>query len=367
MAPPRQPTDALPAVRQAPTEILIDTASCFEIFRVLSRPADANDSWAWKTARAVTSLLLFSDRLLLPTPPTGVWFDPVYAMFRRQLADSVGSYTATHSAASATRARRWASVDRLEPIIIETQGQDGYDAWLDWYIGTWPDHVSRHGGIFDARFLVNIARAMGVMLKDARLLHERWSEPQAVERLVTAYRRGKMKDEVALLGLGWLIACLIRSRYYDALAEEAGLQVSHHPVRKFVFRDAHDHIAPFVTDRFENYLANIVLASALVEKRHNARVQLFAHNIRAIRNASRPVRVPRKTLLDDETALSAAVEEARRLGITVYPRFLEHMVALSLSGAAATVVFFSPHVSDYYHQRSVSVQTTPWSTHGRLT
>lgn len=325
------------------TDFFVDESSCREVLRALAgSPNDQADPWAWGTARTLTSLLLFRERgriAIAPEAPSRT--EDLYGRLRSGLGGIAESVEPTPASDAATRARMWATGPRLGSALKRTQGHPQYPAWLAWYVRSWPDHVARYGGIFDPRFFESVARVLDISPAEAAALHTRYHDGPALEQVMRRFQAGDTNDEVRLVADGWLAAALVRGRYYDTLAGTSGLQVQHHPFRQFAFPTDTRH-EQWYGGSFEAYLANLVLAGSFAEKGKKRRLGLYVDNLQRLHRRRADLRPPDLTAADPDAQLSAAVDEARRLGLVVHGKYVELGLNVVLTGSLAASLVFIP-------------------------
>jgi hypothetical protein len=197
------------------------------------------------------------------------------------------------------------------------------------------------GGIFDARFLDSVARVLDIPSGEAATLHARYSDRVTLERAMTRFWSSGMDDEVRPIVEGWVAAALVRARYYDTLAGSSGLQVQHHPFRQFAFPSDTRH-EQWYGSLFEEYLANLILASSFAERRRRRRLGLYIENLQRLHKGRAALRRPNELTTSSDAQLSAAVDEARRLGITVHGKHVELGLNIALTGTLAASLIFTP-------------------------
>jgi hypothetical protein len=327
----------------ASVDFFVDESSCREILRALAGTKGGEaDPWAWGTARTLTSLLVFRERgriAIAPEVPSRT--EDLYARLRSGLGGIAESQEPSLARDAATRARGWATTARLGLALERTLTHTQFPAWLDWYVRSWPDHVARYGGIFDARFLDSVARVLDIPSGEAATLHARYSDRVTLERAMTRFWSSGMDDEVRPIVEGWVAAALVRARYYDTLAGSSGLQVQHHPFRQFAFPSDTRH-EQWYGSLFEEYLANLILASSFAERRRRRRLGLYIENLQRLHKGRAALRRPNELTTSSDAQLSAAVDEARRLGITVHGKHVELGLNIALTGTLAASLIFTP-------------------------
>jgi hypothetical protein len=69
-------------------------------------------------------------------------------------------------------------------------------------------------------------------------------------------------------------------------------------------------------------MAQLLWASAFSERRHDARIRLWADNVRLVRMAVRAEEIDLPQRASEDRALGTAVDAARRAGVRTYSRLI---------------------------------------------
>jgi hypothetical protein len=212
-----------------------------------------------------------------------------------------------------------------------------FDEWLSTALGANLESTKlRVGGLFDMTFAKPLTQILG--LSDDEL-DRLWRKSQEIESL---RRQGELFE---LAKSAHVLTIMFRGRYHDLVARDMGGQVLHHPVRAPLLPElpltdpagiAHD-----VTNS-ERFMAQLLWASGFAERQHNARIRLWADNVRQVRLAvqAEAIDLPQRT--SEDRALQTAVDAARRAGVRTHPRLIadcaDAMIAMGLGALSSFVV-----------------------------
>ncbi|MDA8310965.1 MAG: hypothetical protein M0Z46_10215 [Actinomycetota bacterium] len=327
---------------------LIDSGSALELVRVFTsrNRTEAADPWAWGTARAVTSLLLFSDEVLITAPPTGRESDEsIYPMLRSGLTGVARGYLEQDDKEAMTRARQWATTAKLQEVVEETRSHPQFAAWERYAIEhLWPMNIARHGGLFDLRFSRQIARFLNLTEKDVRRLHLWTASERSRRELRDAYRGKARSETLDEVRSGYIASAVVRARYYGYAVAGRQIQHSYHPSRQFVFVDPLHSVSPIEVGQFEWFLSNIVLSSAFVKRKPEMRAKAYLANLEIVRRArqSGAFAAAGATSEQADAALSHAADEAIRLKIECSNHLIEFGLDIALSASLGVILWFAP-------------------------
>lgn len=327
----------------------IQGASAYEIVSVLSTPRpEQNYQWAWQSALEVGCALMTTHHIRLAPSPSGHGIPSgVYASLLKGLSDMVVHKVpsdevkelATH------RTKEWArkNGDKLRRELSNLKADEqNFGRWLHWNTtGVWTEMTQRMDGLVDPAFVAHIARILGIPKVDLASICLRARDP----REAAHFAHEPDTDQARMLSDAFVLSALIRGRYYNYVAQQAGWQILHHPVRSAVLpplprgsRNA------FPLPNSAYYLSNVLLAAAFAESSPERRVALWAENVHKARMAvlSDEVELPQKP--SDDSALSTAVDAAKRIGITAYPRrtsiILDEVLNLTLAVGVGALTSF---------------------------
>lgn len=208
----------------------------------------------------------------------------------------------------------------------------------------WIEHSHRKEGLFDQSLLPWIAKILPEFSEEE--LRAAWRASRDDDAL-KRYARGKERDTPQFAGIeaAYIVAVLLRGIYHEYWGKTRvePVQVMHHRLRLLTLpatrRAASGEFTPSTTLKF---LSNIILASAFEERRHEARIALWAENVRAARAAHFNDVIDLLDPLDEETALRRAADAAGMMQIrtwgTTFERALDNLVGLGVGGLTSFVL-----------------------------
>lgn len=211
----------------------------------------------------------------------------------------------------------------------------GFDEWLSTALGPNAEATGlRVGGLFDMTF----SRPLAVILQVTE--HELEQAWQASRNTTALNQQGGLFDLVKSV---YVLSIMFRGRYHDLAARELGLQVLHHPVRAPALPamlDIPDKSAVYSITNSERYMAQLLWASGFTERKHEARIGLWAENVRLARMAIQieSIDVPQRS--SEDRALETAVDAARRIGVRTHAKVLNECVELVLAIGTGTLSSF---------------------------
>lgn len=254
----------------------IDLASSYEVLSVFNagEPSRCYD-WSWEQAVRITSALVGASGV-------GVAPSPGYA---GQASGSIGElmsrlsnaqlvameHPGPHVLTSGLReTQEWAHYDlvELQEELHRLKRDPNFQPWLDWNVrGVWSEHTQRLGGLFDPALLPEVALVLGISGREARRLLRESRNLRAIQRYTT---RDRDTEIFAALCDAFVASALIRGWFHDRVADLAGHQILHHPIRSGVLPLKTSHEGQtFVTSEAELIFANIILADTLEKPEHD--------------------------------------------------------------------------------------------------
>jgi hypothetical protein len=212
-----------------------------------------------------------------------------------------------------------------------------FNVWLSTALG---DNLEatrlRVGGLFDMSFSKPLAAILEITEDE---LTEVWRRSQDI---------GLPRQQGELLDLAkWahVLSIMFRGRCHDLVARETGLQVLHHPVRVPLLPDLAIEADVTVTHDITNserFMAQLLWASGFSERQHDARIRLWAENVRLVRMAvqAEAIDLPQRT--SEDRALETAVDAARRVGVRTHARLIDEcadmLIAMGFGALSSFVV-----------------------------
>lgn len=324
----------------------VDSASVSQVVELLyfAKPTESYP-WAWMTSLEVTSLLIRAPHLkMMPGPGKAGAATGAYGMLTRQLAGILGqeppNIEGSHAALASTR--RWArrNAPKIAGLYRELRSDNrNFGTWLDWSVRTaWPERASRLGGLFDDALTPEIAAILGFSQEYMNVLRRAGTDPVTVQ----AFARWQPdSDTFRHLVDAYVVSALLRGRFHDYVARRQASQVVHHPFRQSVLSRLHGSRTEYELENTERYLANIILAAAFAEKRHEARITVWAQNVLLARQGLMDESIALFPKRSDVVGLETAIRSAKQIGIRTHPKWLEHALDASVAlGVGALSSFY---------------------------
>jgi hypothetical protein len=166
-------------------------------------------------------------------------------------------------------------------------------------------------------FAVPLAAALEISEDE---LARAWSHSQDIESL-------RAESELfEITKSAYVLSIMFRGRYHDLVAREMGMQVLHHPMRMPLLPDLFGDGAvavPHDVTNSERCLAQLLWASGFAERKHDARIKLWAENVRLARLAVQAEAIDLPQRSSEERALGTAVDAARRIGVRTHAKLLD--------------------------------------------
>lgn len=212
-----------------------------------------------------------------------------------------------------------------------------FDEWLSTALGPNLEATKlRVGGLFDMSFAAPLAQVLEISEEELALA---WRHSQNIE---TLRAQGELFD---IAKSAYVLSIMFRGRYHDLIAREMGVQVLHHPMRMPLLPDlSASGVAAIQHDvtNSERYMAQLLWASGFSERRHDARILLWAENVRLVRLAIQNESIDLPQRSSEDRALDTAVDAARRVGVRTHPKLLDDcsdlLVALGFGALSSFIV-----------------------------
>lgn len=318
----------------------IDSASLHMVILALrhGKPSEWND-WTWETVQYVTCALWSLPDFGLPPDPSG---EPTahgpYSRLLKELRPVFVGVDPRDTGALA-KTRRWVGRDPRARLAVcrRIQSDPRFVQWLDWYIAYfWERHCAMHGALFTREFIPEVARMVGCSDNDLTRLHALSGDASVVKHWV---RKRPDSDEFRLALDSFCITTLLRGRYHDYAAQNAGVSIMHHPMRAALLPRRVGGVR-FDISNTEQYLTNILIGSALKQTGITARLESWADNLLRVRAAFSDQRLDLAPKDRTEVAVECAVDAAKRSGIEANPHMLEKFVSILTGLAVSTLSGF---------------------------
>nr|MDT0662448.1 hypothetical protein [Micromonospora sp. DSM 115978] len=210
-----------------------------------------------------------------------------------------------------------------------------FDKWLATALGTNREATTlRVGGLFDLSFRSSLAAMLEVTDRE---LVRAWEQSHDLASLDPG------SDLYAVVSRAHVLSILLRGRYHDLVAQRAGIQVLHHPVRAPMLPELPEADAmavPYNLTNSERFMAQLLWASGFAERSPERRIMLWAENVRLVRTAvlAEMIDLPDRT--SETRALDNAVDAARKVGVRTHSRLIDEAVdVLVATGVGALSSF----------------------------
>lgn len=315
------------------TECIIESTCLYEIVEALDtgRP-DGCHEWSWTGAVEATCALAWCDQLrMAPSPTQDRAASGKFGLLMDGIADVAGIADVSESVAADARRKtaRWAKehIPAIRDAYENLRTQEpAFPIWLDWFSrNVWQEHSQRLGGLFDPGYIPATSQVIGIPEADLRGLWKRTLDPKQVGLMA---RGGQGQADFDTISAAYVVSALIRGRYHANVGAAADLQVWQHPLRDgLLSRTVPLGKSEVPVPSTLVYLANTVLASAF-EQRRDQRLQAWLDNVRILRRETQAGNVDLQPKRNDDKALEAAVDAARKMSITVHSRTLDRALGV---------------------------------------
>lgn len=327
----------------------IDSMSITQVVQAFEVWPKSSSPYGWYIPGSVTSLLICTDNVgLAPGLSTRkiVSIGSVGFLTRELIRagvlsspDFVNSVSELAIRQVQQRVNRYCDRIKNDYRDFLARSPEDVGGWMDWSIrSAWVEHTQNFGNLIDAQFIPQLARILDVTKKDLLDLQRLTGSLDAVKHFV---RKQPDTDTFNMTYECFLLGALLRGLYHDYLARQGTQQIAHHPFREvFLPKTAAQSLA-YEETNVESYLANIVLHSALLEKKLRSRLARWADNIGRIRTANRLgyEEIDLMPVEDPDLAKKKAIEAAKTVGIDVHPRWAEAVANLLPSAGVGAAGF----------------------------
>ena len=299
-----------------------DSASIWGVIAALSyEKVKQWPNWTGQSAVEVTCALI-NDHLLEiapgPEPYSGAMGPYDHAMRRLVAIVSDASSNDAWRQKAENRVKRWVGQrhGQISTAYAKLREDRNLTEWLDWSIpNAWVWHSAMLDGLFNRQFIHEVARILGCSEGE---LQKIWQRSRDLNQVEYWSKKQPDSDDFRLAREAYMVAALLRGRYHDHVAEEANLQILHHPFRYTLLPKKVESTA-FVPTNTEMALTSIILASALGEKKVEGRISLWADNVIKAREGVRAGAVDLRQKTSGALAEDLAIDSANRLGLETYP------------------------------------------------
>lgn len=272
-----------------------------------------------------------------------------HAILSEGLSGTIKPYQPDHQT-TARAAKTVAEWSRRNPQMIsqclqDLKGDPSYKSWIDYKSNSgWRTATVIINGIVDEQFLLPIANALNISLRDARDVLVRSRNSSIVGEWVSRNYAGGDKEIAKEM---FSVGALVRGRFQDRVAELSGTGIISHPLRERVIKKVNgDRAVELGVSNSLDYLAKIIIAASLTETSTANRISLWTENVNKVRRQiidNSSVSLPAE-MIGDNHALQAAVRVAQYCEIRAHSKLLESVVhhATSLGVGALTSFTLSP-------------------------
>ena len=328
----------------------IDSMSITQVVQAFEVWPKSSSPYGWYVPGAVTVLLICTDNVGLAP-----------GLFARKIASSGPIGLLTRDLIRAGVLSRSGLVNSVRKLAIRqaqhrvnrycdriindyreflARNLEDVRGWMDWSIrSAWVEHAQNFGNLIDAQFIPQLARILDVTEKDLLDLYKLTGSLYVVKDFA---KRQPNTDAFNMTYKCFLLGALLRGLYHDYLARHSTQQVAHHPFREVFLPKTATQSLVYEETNVETYLANIVLHSALLEKKLESRLARWADNIGRIRAGNIPgyEEIDLRPREDPDLARKKAIQAAKTVGIDVHPRWAEETAdVLPALGVAAAGSF----------------------------
>lgn len=305
------------------------------------RPGHANQ-WAFRCVVEVTTALLVVPEIALSPIPelhrgaTGPYGD-VLAEFAEVVEQVSADPEQRKQALGNTR--RWAiqNEDRLRGALGDLHESPCYREWLEWLMRKqWPDHIQRHGGLFEQTFRAPIAAALGMSVPDLDRAGQHAVTSDGMAEVIA-----RPDSEVGQIVCdAFALSTLLRGRYYEGLCKKTGTHILHHPIREpILMRLPQRGTVALPYSNTAHYLSSIIVACAYNESERH-RPKAWASSVKVARARIRSGELDVADKPTDAVALTVAARGAKRIGLRTHPAWIDHLInALVSVGVGALTEF----------------------------
>lgn len=332
-------------------EGFIDWASLTEVANSYRNDMRSVYLWAALASVQVTCGLVCGHQLkVLPSPSTaGMVTKGPHDVLRAAVTEYVQSSQPPASGVEqrVAEVNRWAvdNADSVRAVLTRCMITPdsvygpgcGFKEWLSTALGPNLEATKlRVGGLFDVTFAKPLSLALEMPETELRDL---WRRSQDIE---TLREQGELYE---LAKAAHVLSIMFRGRYHDLVARDMGIQVLHHPVRTALLPDlsvpGSEPIRHDVTNS-ERFMAQLLWASGFAERRHDARIRLWAENVRLVRLAVQAEAVDLPQRSSEDRAMETAIDAARKAGVRTHSRLVDDcsdlVIAMGIGALSSFVV-----------------------------
>ena len=331
----------------------VDSASLYELVNFF-RTGNESPAWARQVSHELSTLFIASPRVhIMPGFRVDGTPSDAYGTLILQLQDRVGILEVgdATTAQALRRTRRWSSerASRIREVLDGMHegtfhdGREDYASFTPWLTNFFEhnavEHARRLEGTFNRILIPQLSKILDIPSRD---LDRVWllgcdakflRRPQLLDRTSS--------EPVQIMWDAVAAAALIRGRFHDGVAELARVQVIHHPVRSPVLKALGPTLDAYGGTRSQEFLAAILLNSALREKGLDARIAAWASSLEDVRRQVHQDNLDLTETSTLEQAERQAVDAARSIGIRRFSGRVTQGIELVAALGVGTVTSFT--------------------------
>jgi hypothetical protein len=301
----------------------IDSASLHGVIAALGyQNIDQWPLWTLWSAAEVTSALI-NDPMFEIAPGPGTYAGDYGLMDHtmRSLALIISKSQPRNAwrEKATNRVKRWVGRYPLNvrKAYEKVRADPSFQGWLDYSIRNFlVEHSASLDGLFDPIFIPQLSTVLNC---SANELRDIWQKSRDLKQVDEWSKKQPDTDDFKLVIDAFVLAAIIRGRYHEYVAEEAGWQVIHHPIR-YAILPMKKQSAEFPLTNTEKYFVGIILASAFSEKKIKDRISLWANNVVEAKKAVKIGVIDLSGRDSNSMAESLALDAAKRLNLRTYSR-----------------------------------------------
>ena len=314
----------------------IDLGSLYGVIAALSHPNPKDCfPWAWQNAIEITTALITTPHLAFAPVPRVKGLAKNILGDTLQLLSPIIPPTQSSDAEFQKLAREktlgWLnrqSEKFLNYYNALSNNEGSYNRWLEWNIKyVWPEHCRRLGGLADKAFEQQVAKLTGIDIKDLSEIQALAATPEGLLEITH-----NSTDQYLELAIKiYILSILVRGVYYDYFARLSNAQYIHHQLREGILPQTVQSSLEFNVANTEYYLSTFLVASAFRPKKVEHRLKQWTTNILLARAAFFKENIDINPRSHDKTAIDAAINAIRHLGIDFKPNWIGPCIDVSFA------------------------------------
>lgn len=201
----------------------------------------------------------------------------------------------------------------------------------------WVEHSATYGALFDEGFIPHIAKTLQVDESVLQGIHHTTTDPTKVKRWL---KKRSLSEDAKIAEKAWMLAGIIRGKYYENMAKDTNLQMVLHPYRKGLEEPLEVSHTQQV-NRTEELFVKYLIASALIETTAKRRVTVWSENIDRAKKALNKKSIVLHETITESDAEDVAYTAAKRIGIVGGARIYRNLVERMASWQLPTLIAIS--------------------------